>query len=289
MQFLKMHGIGNDFVVIDARGRHPSPQLAVEDVRRLASRHTGVGFDQLVQLRPGDDGAAADVAFHNADGSEAGACGNGLRCAAAVVMRETDQTSVQLRTVSGARRCALLEDGRVSVEMGAPFLDWRDVPLSEARETRAFPAPGSLAGDAGTVSAVGMGNPHCVVFSDDLVGNGRPMGRLARLGLAVQSDSLFPEGVNLSIAEVRDPRRLRLHVWERGAGLTRACGSAACAAVVAGVRRDLLKRSVEVEFRRGSLEVSWPGDDGPVTMTGPVAAVYRGELDPSFLGGGHVD
>ncbi len=289
MQFLKMHGIGNDFMLLDSRSR-PSPALRQDEVRRLAASHTGVGFDQLVEILPGDGDVAAEVQFRNADGSTAGACGNGLRCAAAHLLWEQNATSIKLRTVSGVSTCKLQEDnGWIEVEMGYPRLDWQEIPLSEERDTLEFPAPQSLSAAVDTVSAVSMGNPHCVIFADDLKTDGPPVGQLARLGTAAQRDPLFPDGVNLSIADIKDPGWIRLYVWERGAGMTKACGSAACAAVVAAARRGLAERIAGVEFRHGALRVSWPDYDAPMRLAGPVAMVYRGTLDPSFLnGGGHA-
>lgn len=288
MQFLKMHGIGNDFMLIDSRSQ-PSSSLRRDEVRKLAASHTGVGFDQLVEILPGDDDAVAEVLFHNADGSKAGACGNGLRCAAAHLLWEQNETSIRLRTVSGVSVCKMQENGWVEVEMGKPRLDWQEIPLSQECDTLKFQAPQSLSAAVDTVSAVSMGNPHCVIFADDLKTEGPLVGQLARLGTAAQKDPLFPEGVNLSIADIKDPALIRLYVWERGVGMTKACGSAACAAVVAAARRGLAERIAGVEFRHGTLRVTWPEYDAPMRMAGTVAKVYRGTLDPSFLnGGGHA-
>jgi diaminopimelate epimerase len=268
LRFRKMHGLGNDFVVIDARGRADpvSPALA----RRLGDRHRGVGFDQLAVIRSGDDGVA--VEFWNADGSQAAACGNASRCVAALLMRETGADAVTLRTGRGRLFAEAAGDGRVRVNMGHPVEDWRSIPLARPVDLDALPLEGAP-------SAVGMGNPHCVFVVPDVEAVA-----VERLGPIVERDPLFPERTNVEFVEVIDRATLRMRVWERGLGITLACGSGACAAAVATARSGLTERAVTVRLDGGPLEIDWRGDG--VWMTGPVADVFEGVLAPDFAGEG---
>jgi diaminopimelate epimerase len=267
LTFLKMHGLGNDFVVIDVRGGGPvvTPQLA----RALADRHRGVGFDQLAVLG-NDAGHRPRLDFWNADGSPAAACGNATRCVARLLLEESGGAAVDLRTARGILRAERAEDGRITVNMGAPQLTWQSVPLAAAMDLDDLP----LAGGPG---AVGMGNPHCVFIVAD-AGAVDP----ASLGPDIEHSPLFPERTNVEFVEVVDPGRIRLRVWERGGGVTLACGSGACAAVVVTARRGLTGRRVEVLLDGGPLEIDWR-DDG-VWMTGPTALVFEGRLSTEFLG-----
>ena len=275
--FRKMHGLGNDFVILDARAGAPAEPRA-EFVRALGDRFQGLGFDQLVVVSEAEGEADAALRFWNADGSRAGACGNGTRCAAELLLRERDAAEVRLRI--GARRvtCERTEAGEVRVDMGVPQFDWRGVPLAEARDTREFPTPAPAAEIAASASAVGMGNPHCVLFVERLADVD-----LRTVGPRVERDPLFPEGANVSFAEVRSPGRIVLRVWKRGSGATLACGSAACATLVAAVRRGMTERRVEIEFETGALHLDWPAEDAGVWMTGPVTCVAVGEISPAFL------
>lgn len=266
LPFMKMHGLGNDFVVIDSRGRGAVTTAAL--ARALGDRNRGVGFDQLAEIRDADD---ADIAldFWNSDGTRAGACGNATRCVAGHVMRATGQDSISIRTARGrlhARRCA---DGRISVNMGQPQLDWAEVPLARPTDTLHLPLPGAPV-------AVGMGNPHCVLFVADA-----DAADVAGLGAQLEHDPLFPQGTNVEFAALIAPDRLRMRVWERGAGITLACGSGACAVAVAAHRRGLTGRRVLLDLDGGSLEIDWR-EDG-VWMTGPTAHVFDGLVTPAFL------
>ncbi len=266
LRFRKMHGLGNDFVVIDARGRVDpvTPSLA----RALGDRHRGVGFDQLAVIRDGAEGADALVEFWNADGSRAAACGNASRCVADLLMRERGADAVLLRSAFGplpARRGA---DGLVSVDMGAPVFDWAAIPLARAVDVDALPLPGAPA-------ALSMGNPHCVFFVDDA-----EAAPVATLGPQIERDPLFPERTNVEFVQVLDRRTLRARVWERGAGVTLACGSGACALAVAAIRRGLVEPDVEVRLDGGSLRIAWRG--AGVSMTGPVSDVFEGALATGF-------
>ena len=264
--FIKMHGAGNDFVIIDSRGRGAvvTPALA----RALGDRNRGVGFDQLAEIRDAVD-ADFGLDFWNNDGTRAGACGNATRCVSDLVMRETGRDSVTLTTARGGLAAVRRADGLVSVNMGAPQLDWAQVPLAHAVDTLHLP----LAGDP---VAVGMGNPHCVFFVDDAEAVDLP----AR-GRAVEHDALYPQRTNVEFAALTGPDQLRMRVWERGAGITLACGSGACATAVAAHLRGLTGRRVTLQLDGGLLEVDWR-EDG-VWMTGPVARVFDGVLSPAFL------
>lgn len=264
--FMKMHGAGNDFVVIDSRGRGAVTTAAL--ARALGDRNRGVGFDQLAEIR---DLADADFAldFWNADGSRAGACGNATRCVCDHVMRGLGRDAVTLVTARGLLRAVRRADGLVSVNMGQPQLDWREVPLAQEVDTLRLPL-------AGEPVAVGMGNPHCIRFVPDAEAVA-----LAAEGPGMEHDPLFPERTNVEFASQTGPDRLRLRVWERGAGITLACGSGACATAVAANLRGLTGRQVVLEMDGGVLEVDWR-EDG-VWLTGPVAHVFDGWLSPAYL------
>ncbi len=266
LPFAKMHGAGNDFVIIDSRRREASvitPSLA----RAIGDRHRGVGFDQLAEIRSAED-ADLRLDFWNSDGSISGACGNATRCVAAQVMAETGATSLQMRTARGLLR-AEQREGRIWVNMGAPILDWADVPLARAVDLMALPLPGDPV-------AVGMGNPHCIFFLPDA-----EAAPVATRGPEVEHDPLFPQSTNVEFAALIAPDHLRLRVWERGAGITLACGSGACATAVAAHLRGLTGRHVRIEADGGRLEVAWR-EDG-VWLTGPVAHVFDGQFTRAFL------
>jgi diaminopimelate epimerase len=263
LPFVKMHGAGNDFVVIDSRGRAAvtTPALA----RALGDRHRGVGFDQLAEIRACAD---ADIAldFWNADGSQAGACGNATRCVAQRVMDERGSHGLIIRTARGLL-VAERRDGRVWVNMGAPQRDWAEVPLARAVDPLHLPLPGDPA-------AVGMGNPHAVHFVADL-----PDPAVA--GPAVETHPLFPERTNVEFAAPLGAAAFRVRVWERGTGVTLACGSGACAVAVAAHLRGMAPRRVDLVMDGGTLVADWR-DDG-VWLTGPVAHVFDGVVTPEAL------
>jgi len=273
-----MHGLGNDFVVLD--GRATPLDLPVARRRAIADRRLGVGCDQLIVLEPPTD-RAADVfmRIYNADGSEAGACGNATRCVASVLMDERNTDLVTVQTVSGlleSQKAGTAPNGLpvISVDMGPAGLDWRDVPVARACDTKHMPVgAGPLQDPVGT----SMGNPHATFFVDDL--DAIP---LAELGPRLEYDPFFPERANIGVAQVIAPGRMKLRVWERGAGLTLACGSGACAAVVAASRRGLVDRKADVLLQEGTLTIEWLRD-GHVLMTGGIALAFKGELDRSLL------
>jgi diaminopimelate epimerase len=271
LPFVKMHGCGNDFVVLD--GRRAPVELTARQIRRVADRRKGVGFDQLVVLEPA---AEADVhlRFFNADGSAAGACGNGTRCAARLLFEEGARDWIEIAV--GGRRLGAegLADGRIAVRMGEPTFVWREIPLAEPCDTLAVPV--DVPGLPRPV-AVGMGNPHAVFFVPDLASVD-----VARVGADLQAHPMFPERANVGFAQAVGEGTLRLRMFERGAGLTLACGSGACAAMAAARRRGLVGDRARLILDGGELEVAWPGE-GAVTLIGPTAKVFSGTLAPELL------
>jgi diaminopimelate epimerase len=304
-----MHGLGNDFVVLDAReggvldargggvldargggvldargggvldarGPHMAPfTLDPATVAAMGDRHRGVGFDQLITL---ESSADADVflRFHNSDGSEAGACGNGTRCAASLVLAETGKPRITLRTAHGLLTAETMADGQVRVDMGRPRLEWDAVPLARAMDTLHVPLSAAghvpLAED-GVMDAAccSMGNPHATFFVAALAALDIP-----RIGPLLERDPLLPQRANIGFAQVLSPTHIRLTVWERGAGLTLACGSGACATLVNAVRRGLTGRVVTITMPGGDLLLEWRAD-GHVLMAGPVATSFTGEF-----------
>jgi diaminopimelate epimerase len=271
--FIKMHGLGNDFVVVDARAE-PFP-LTDALAKAIADRREGVGCDQLLILEPPGNGRAdVFLRIRNHDGGEVGACGNGTRCVASLVMGELGREAIVIETAAGLLRARAAGPGRITVDMGEARLGWRDIPLAEERDTLHL---GIENGPLKDPVGVNMGNPHAVFFVDDVESL-----TLEELGPPLEHHALFPERANIGAAQVIGPDKLRLRVWERGAGLTRACGSGACAAAVAAARRGLTGRKVEVVLDGGSLTLEWR-EDGHVEMTGPVATAFHGELNGTLL------
>jgi diaminopimelate epimerase len=257
--FIKMHGLGNDFVVIDARGE----PFALDDdaARAIADRRTGVGCDQLIVMEPPvHDGADVFMRIRNADGGEVEACGNATRCVAALIMAERSTETCTVETAAGLLTARSLGPAEVAVDMGEARLGWREIPLAREMDTL-------------HLVAVNIGNPHAVFFVADAEAVD-----LARLGPRLEHDPLFPERANIGVAQLSGTDRLRVRVWERGVGLTRACGTGACAAAVAAHRRGLTGRKLEVTLDGGPLALEWR-EDGHVVMTGPVATSFRGVLD----------
>ncbi|MBS0331690.1 MAG: diaminopimelate epimerase [Proteobacteria bacterium] len=269
--FLKMNGLGNDFVVVEARSAPFAPTAA--EVRAIADRATGVGCDQLIAVEKGEDGADARVRFWNADGEEVSACGNGTRCVGWLLMQSAATDRAVIETKAGRLVATRAGERLVSVDMGEPGLSWQEIPLAREQDTRALDvalyADPMLASAPGCVS---MGNPHVVFFVNDV--GAVP---IKTIGPMVEHHALFPEGVNVGFAQVIDRGRIRLRVWERGAGLTKACGTGACAALVAAARRELTDRSAVLVLDGGELLIEWR-EDGHVQMTGPAAVDFAGEL-----------
>ena len=273
--FIKMHGAGNDFVVLDLRDGAAMP--TAKEAVAIADRHRGIGCDQIILIGASKTGIAdLGLTFLNSDGSESGACGNGTRCVADLLMRERGADHLALETAAGILDCARGKDGRVTVDMGMARTEWRDIPLSEACDTLHL---GIGEGPVRDPVAVGMGNPHAVFFVPEVAAV-----PIEAIGPKLEHHKLFPQRANIGFAEVRAPDRIRLRVWERGAGLTLACGSGACAALVASVRRGLTGRKATLELDGGALAVEWLAN-GHVLMTGPTATAFRGTIDPALLNG----
>ncbi|HET6221788.1 MAG TPA: diaminopimelate epimerase [Dongiaceae bacterium] len=272
LPFIKMHGLGNDFVVIDARAR----PVAVSDAqaRAIADRKTGVGCDQFIIIEPPANGVAdAAMRIRNADGGEVEACGNASRCVARLLMQEKGTRRITLDTAAGRLIAEDAGEGRIAVDMGPARLDWRDIPLAREMDTLHLDlAMGPLHDPVG----VNVGNPHAVFFVPDAEAID-----LATLGPQLEHHPLFPERANIEAATVLSRRRIRMRVWERGVGITRACGTGACATLVAAARRGLAERRAEVLLDGGPLEIEWLANDH-VRMTGPVATSFAGTLDPSL-------
>ncbi|XDA98473.1 diaminopimelate epimerase [Sulfitobacter sp. LCG007] len=265
LPFMKMHGLGNDFVVVDARAREMTftPELA----RALGDRHRGVGFDQLALMQEGTEGL--HLTFYNADGSLSAACGNATRCIARHVMDETGVTRLRLSTEGRVLEAVDAGGGLTSVNMGQPLIGWHEIPLAREVDTLCLPIEGDPV-------ATSMGNPHCTFFVDDVGAID-----LTEIGPAYENHPLFPERTNVQVAQVIGPDHLRMRVWERGTGITLASGSSSCAVAVAAARRGLTGRKVRIELDGGALDLDWR-EDG-VWMTGPTMHVFSGTLTRAFL------
>jgi diaminopimelate epimerase len=268
MRYLKMNGCGNDFVIIDARSRGALP-LSVEQARAIADRKTGIGCDQVIAVERSIRGDAF-MRIWNQDGGEVEQCGNAARCVAWMLMEEGGAASRRIETPGGMLYAERAGDKRITVDMGSPLLRWEEIPLAKPMDTVRLDY--EIAGHTGP-GAVNMGNPHVVFFVNEV--RAIP---IESLGPKIEHDPLFPQRVNVGFAEVRSPEQIRLRVWERGAGLTKACGTGACAAVVAAHRQNRAGRVVEVLVDGGSLEIEWRAGDDRVLMTGPVELEDTGEL-----------
>ena len=268
--FVKMHGCGNDFVVLDERAAPLG--LTPRRAAAIADRRTGVGCDQLITLEPLPNGTGADVfmRIRNPDGGEAGACGNATRCVAQLLHAETGRREQTIETVAGGLPAVMLDDGRIRVDMGRARLAWQEIPLAAPADTRHLDLAEWPVRDP---AAASMGNPHATFFVDDL-----GTVPIRAIGPKLEHATVFPERANIGFAQILSPGRIRLRVWERGAGLTLACGSGACAAVVNAARRGLTERRAIVEFQRGELEIEWRSDSH-VLMAGPAATAFRGTLE----------
>ena len=271
--FLKMNGAGNDFVVVNALETPFAP--TAEQARAIADRETGQGCDQLIAIEPSDR-ADAFMRVWNADGGVVETCGNALRCVGQVLMQATGKDRVVIDTAAGPTVAMRAADGQVRVDMGVPRLAWDEIPLAEEMDTRGIelqvgPIDAPLVHTPGAVS---MGNPHVVFFTDRL-----DDGFVRGTGSLIEHHPLFPDGVNVGFAHVLAPDHIHLRVWERGAGLTKACGTGACAALVACARRGLTGRSATVEVDGGRLVIDWDAASGHVFMTGPVELERTGSLE----------
>ena len=272
LKFTKMHGLGNDFVVIDLVSQHC--HINERLIRRLADRRFGIGCDQVLLVEPPQD-PDADFRYRifNGDGQEVEQCGNGARCFARFVRLKklTNKDTIRVETHSGVLELSVLERGQVRVDMGAPILEPADIPFTADHQRSIYTL--EAAGQSVELGAVSMGNPHAVILTDDV--DGAPV---EQLGKAVQQHPDFPRQANVGFMQVQDRSRVRLRVYERGVGETLACGSGACAAVVSGILRGQLNREVSVELRGGTLKIRWDGDDAHVMMTGPGSIVFEGQI-----------
>ena len=273
IKFTKMHGLGNDFIVIDAINQ--SVSLTAEQVRLLADRHFGIGCDQLLLVEPATSGEA-DFRYriYNADGGEVGQCGNGARCFMRFVNEQglSDKSELYVETAGGPLRLTREADGQVTVNMGVPRLQPGEIPFDAPAYAPLYPL--SAAGHELEIAALSIGNPHAVLLVDDI--DSAPV---AELGPVIESHPRFPERVNAGFMQVVDPQTIHVRVYERGAGETLACGSGACAAVVAGQLWERLDTRVKVFLKGGELMVSWRGKGEPVMMTGPATTVYQGHIE----------
>lgn len=262
VEFIKMHGLGNDFVVLDARAR-ALPGIDSRIAAALANRHTGIGCDQLVLLEPS---ASADfrMRIFNHDGGEVGACGNATRAVALL-----NGSAARIETIGGMLE-ASPTDGGARVDMGMPRFEWDAIPLAYPVDTMTMPVGWDMLDNPG---AVNVGNPHVIFFVEDT--DGVP---LERLGPEIERDPLFPERVNVNVATIESRNRIRLRVWERGAGLTLACGTGACATAVMAMRRRLVDSSVTVALPGGELQIEW-SEGGSIRMTGPASESFRGSFE----------
>lgn len=272
LRFTKMHGLGNDFMVIDLVTQHA--QLSPRLIRQWSDRHTGVGFDQLLVVEPpGNPDVDFRYRIFNADGSEVEQCGNGARCFARFVQdkRLTAKSRIEVETASGVITLQVRRDGQVTVNMGVPRLAPVEVPFQADGEALGHPL--EVGGRTLDVSVLSMGNPHCVTLVEDLASC-----PVAELGPLIESHPRFPQRVNAGFMQVLDAQQARLRVYERGVGETQACGTGACAAAVAGIRRGLLRSPVNIRLPGGTLKIEWAGDGQPVMMTGPASRVYEGQI-----------
>ena len=279
--FRKMNGLGNDFVVLDLR-REP---LALTDAlaRAIASRETGIGCDQLITIEEPRHGGDAFMGIRNNDGGVVEACGNAARCIGRLILEETGKDRVVIETPAGDTIATRAEGGDITVDMGEPRLQWNEIPLSEEfRDTRAIELEVGPLGNPVMHSpgVVNVGNPHAIFFVEDVDAID-----LGRIGPMLEHHPLFPERANISVAQILSPTHIKLRTWERGAGLTRACGTAACAATVAAVRRRKTERKIIVSLPGGDLTLEWREADNHIYMTGAASFDYEGTLDPALLTG----
>ena len=267
IEFIKMHGLGNDFVILDTRAQIIENKGELS--KKLGNRHFGVGCDQIIFIEKSDK-ADVFMRIYNPDGSESGACGNATRCVADILFKENQKLNCDIETKAGNLKCVQVDGDMVTVDMGEPKLEWQQIPLSKECDTLNL-----LIGGGGVLNpvAVNMGNPHCIFFVDDI-----DMIDVAKIGRGFEVDPIFPERANIEFVEVINKGHVRMRVWERGAGITLACGSGACAVTVAAIRRGLTDRKLIVSMDGGDLTLEWREADNHVYMTGAVAYVFKGNF-----------
>ena len=272
LRFTKMHGLGNDFMVLDLVSQHA--HIQPKHVRQWGDRHTGVGFDQLLIVEPpGQPDVDFRYRIFNADGSEVEQCGNGARCFARFVVdkRLTAKKRIRVETKGGVIELNLRSDGQITVDMGAPRLDPAQIPFAASETAVSYPI--EVAGRTVELAAVSMGNPHGVLRVDDV--DSAPV---HELGPLLETHPRFPQKANIGFLQIVDAHQARLRVWERGCGETQACGTGACAAAVAGIRHGWLQSPVQIELPGGTLSIEWAGAGAPVLMTGPAVRVFEGQV-----------
>ncbi|MEW4983559.1 MAG: diaminopimelate epimerase [Cycloclasticus sp.] len=272
INFSKMHGLGNDFVVIDAISQ--TLDLTAEKIRKLADRHYGVGFDQLLVVEQAAGNADFRYVIYNADGSEVSQCGNGARCFALFVRQKglTEKRTIRVETGAGELVLNINADNEVTVDMGRPQFLPADIPLLATQQQVLYQV--DVAGSSIKFSALSMGNPHAVIQVDDI-----EIAALESVGVAMESHEVFPERANIGFSQITGVSSVALRVYERGAGETLACGSGACAAAVAGIQLGKLTSPVTVSLAGGELQIDWQGKEAPVMMTGPAAFVFDGMIE----------
>lgn len=266
--FIKMHGLGNDFAVIDVTA---GGTITPDQAQKIADRRRGVGCDQvLVMEKPKNPKASVFMRIYNPDGSEAQACGNGTRCVASLYMAQNNLKECIIETVAGLLPSRITQDGLIQVDMGVPRTKWEEIPLSQECDTLNL---GIMHGrqTMNDPVAVNVGNPHTIFFVDDVM-----KVELEKIGPEVENHVLFPERTNVEFAQILSPEKIRVRVWERGTGVTQACGSGACATIVAAARRGLTGRKAEIVLDGGSLFMEWRSEDNHILMTGAATRVYEG-------------
>ncbi len=276
IEFTKYQGLGNDFVLIDNRAQS-EPVLTPEQSIRLCDRHFGIGADGIIFLLPSTGETDYTMRIYNSDGSEPEMCGNGIRCLARFIAELEGQAiaTYRIHTLAGAMKPQITANGQVTVDMGRPRLLAKEIPTSLAQpEFKVVNQPLEVAGQTWSVTCISMGNPHCITFVEDVAAI-----PLATLGPQFERHPAFPQRINTEFIEVVRPDYLKMRVWERGAGATLACGTGACAALVAAVLSDRAQPQATVELPGGPLEIEWADFDQPVLMTGPAELVFRGKID----------
>ena len=277
--FRKMNGLGNDFVIVDIRSC--ATVFSPDTVRAIADRTSGIGCDQFILIEPARDGGDCFMGIRNADGGEVEACGNAARCIVSLMLEETGKQKVTVETLGGTTVGWRAPDGNITVDMGVPRLKWQEIPLSEEiADTRGIELQIGPIDDPilHTPAVVNVGNPHAIFFVDDADAYD-----LEQIGPLLENHPLFPERANISLAETPDQSHIRLRVWERGVGQTRACGTAACAAIVASARKRLTGRTATVTLPGGDLQLEWRESDDHILMTGPASHDFDGTLDARFF------
>ncbi|MBF2045900.1 MAG: diaminopimelate epimerase [Leptolyngbya sp. IPPAS B-1204] len=278
IEFVKYHGLGNDFILIDNR-HSPEPCLTPEQAVAWCDRHFGIGADGVIFALPGQDGTDYTMRIFNSDGSEPEMCGNGIRCLAKFIADLNNQSEAiyRIHTLAGVITPKLNPDGQVTVDMGVPRLLAAEIPTTlTAADAKVVDVPLQVAGKTWQVTCVSMGNPHCITFVEDVIAI-----PLAEIGPQFEHNSAFPQRINTEFIEVVNPNYLKMRVWERGAGITLACGTGACASLVAGVLNSKCDRRATIELPGGCLEIEW-ADNQRLYMTGPATRVFEGVLSSKF-------